>query len=325
MNYFNVTSDFQNCDKIHNIMAISGGGVKGYAQIQVLKAMEEESIRRFNKRLYEMFALVGGSSVGAINAALLATGKFTMKEIDEFYPNMVRKIFKKSTNLFKWFPKYDRNNFKNAWIDLVGNMKFGDVKTNLLVSSVNRLDDTTYFFKSWDKDSYDLDKPLVDIIMRSFAAPIYFGQIKDPVSKKIWMDGGCGFYNIPIDIVKNEAEVADMYSGKDHTMMYILGGLYEEKKNLNTEYQEESKEGAIRQTLNGFVLPLDGGSARAGSVDMQLNSLRYVARRKSNLHYKYFDAGIKKEYDILDGTSNDAINYYRSTGILMSIIPMDGK
>jgi hypothetical protein len=317
MKYFleNIPKD----EPIHNLLCLGGGGSRGYITLQTLARIEDE----YKSKLYSAYDMICGSSVGAINGALIATGKFTVNEILDFYPKLVKKIFTPAASLFKWYPKYDREIFKKEWINLFGDIRFGDVKTNLLITSVNRITETTEYFKSWEETTFSSpNDPIVDIIMRSFAAPVYFGQIADKKNQAIWLDGGCGSFNIPALQLKNEAEGKDWYENKNHTLIHILGTGYIAKRNKEAIYKDEYNDKMFKQLFNGFINPMSGGLARVGSLDEQINTLTYIAKRKPNFHFKYFDAIIDKKYDPMDKVDDTTLSVYKLAGMKMAEKPV---
>ena len=70
--------------KNKRILICSGGGVKGYAQAQVLKKLEKDY-----GPLHERYDLVCGSSVGAINGSMLASGRITMDRLEKIIQCML--------------------------------------------------------------------------------------------------------------------------------------------------------------------------------------------------------------------------------------------
>src|SRR6187401_1973586 len=84
------------------ILALDGGGIRGavtlgfLGEIEDILARRHESLNIMKKedfRLHHYFDLVGGTSTGAIIAALLAIGGFSVSEIKEKYRKLGGKIF----------------------------------------------------------------------------------------------------------------------------------------------------------------------------------------------------------------------------------------
>ena len=292
------------------VLALSGGGVKGYAQIQVLKELEKQ-----NGPLHDFYNLVVGASVGAINASILATGKVTMENLEESFPIMADKIFKKRKFFsFRKFPKYDRKNFIEVWDDLIGvDFKMKDVKTKLMVLSVDLVTNKNRFFKSWHKD--DGEERLVDIVMRSFAAPMFFGQIVDEKNHACWSDGGTGMDNLPLEEAKITAEVHGWYQNGT-LLVDAIGCLYH---NSGNTFEKQKKNKMVRQVFD-FMNPMNGGLARAQSRQDQVDTMKYLAENIPNISFRYWDGVCAKKVDGLDKLKY--MEVYKNLGIEMSKEPL---
>ncbi|MGD0336205.1 MAG: patatin-like phospholipase family protein [Candidatus Omnitrophota bacterium] len=79
-------------DGIYRILALDGGGAKGFYTLGVLKELEG----MLNCPLYKRFDLVFGTSTGAIIAALISLG-YEVEKIHELYKNYVPKVMKPLT------------------------------------------------------------------------------------------------------------------------------------------------------------------------------------------------------------------------------------
>ena len=289
------------------------GGVRGMAQIMVLRKLEQE----FGKPLHEVYDLVAGTSVGAINAGIIASGKVSMDEAVELYPDLVKKVFKKR-GFFKK-PKYDRKNFLGVWNDLVGSdITMSDVKTNLMITSVDLVSDTNIFFKSWHNDVSDTD--LSEIVMRSFAAPLYFGQMPDSETQRVYSDGGVGYSNLPLNEVKLQAESFGWYDSEkcgDTTVQFdCIGTLYNSEK---PNFDKVAKQSWVRQVAD-FMNPKEGGLARAQSADDQIRMMKYISKHNKNIKFRYWDTDADPSTLVLDGVKY--VPYYRRLGEEMSNKPL---
>tara|TARA_Y100000310_G_scaffold331242_1_gene404459 strand:- start:4989 stop:5903 length:915 start_codon:yes stop_codon:yes gene_type:complete len=297
------------------ILCLCGGGAKGIAQIMTLKKLEQD----YGKPLHEVYDLVAGSSVGAINAALVASGKHSMEHIEKVYPQILEKVFEK-----KWYrlikPTYKRENFIEEWDNLIGNeFKMGDVKTKLMITSVDLVNDTNHFFKSWKPNVYDTT--LAELVCRSFAAPIYFGHMPDAVSRKVWSDGGVGYSNLPLNEVKIQAEAFGWYDmngkGDNKVLIDAVGCLYYGNKST---YEEVSNHRWLKQTLD-YMNPVAGGLARAQSVQDQVRIMKYLSRNNPNIKFRYWDSPVyDKKLDTIDGMKY--LDKYKYYGEKMSTSPL---
>jgi patatin-like phospholipase/acyl hydrolase len=78
-------------DIMKKILCLSGGGVRGISQLMVLKNLEKVC----GRPLHEEYDLILGSSVGAINAAIIASGKISMDDLSTIYPSLIKSVFKR--------------------------------------------------------------------------------------------------------------------------------------------------------------------------------------------------------------------------------------
>lgn len=300
---------------LKRVLCLSGGGAKGIAQIEVLKKLESD----FGKPLHEVYDLIAGTSVGAINAAIVASGKISMVDLEKQYVDILLRVFKKRKGFGS--PKYDRNNFVTEWNNIVGdNFLMGDVKTKLMLTSVDLVTDINHFFKSWhDDDAKDL---LSDVVCRSFAAPLYFGQVVDYGRECVWSDGGVGYANYPITEVKTQVESFGWYDMKDEmgavdqVQIDTIGCLYFEERN---SFEKVAKGGWLTQVLD-FMSPISGGLARVQSRNDQVRMMQYLSKKNSNLKFRYWDCEIPKKLDKLDGI--EYCEQYKYYGIEMSKKPI---
>ena len=291
------------------ILCLSGGGAKGIAQLMVLVKLEEE----YGKPLHEVYDLIVGTSVGAINASIIASGAISMKDLADVYKSMLKRVFTKR-GFFKK-PLYDRDNFKDAWNDIVGSdFTVGDVKTNLIITSVDLVTDTTRFFKSWHDD--DKNDKLDDVVCRSFAAPLYFGHIADAVRRMVFSDGGIGYANLPLNECKTQAESFGWYDTEDKEVLVdAIGCLYDGK---TQSYNEVAKQRWLGDVLD-YMNPKEGGMAKAQSRVDQIRQMQYINGFNNNIKFRYWDSPAKGKKLKLDGIKY--LDYYEDLGIAMSKAP----
>jgi len=301
--------------QIKRALCLSGGGAKGYAQIQVLKAIEKE----FGKPLCEVYDLIAGTSVGAINAALIASGKLSMDKLEKIYPDVLKKVFTK-----KWYrlkkPKYQRKYFEREWSKLIGkDFKMSDSKTKLMLTSVDLVSDENHFFKSWYDDMKG--ERMMDIVCRSFAAPMYFGHIVDYKNKKCWSDGGVGNANLPLMEVKTQIESFGWYDkrsifGGQEVHVDAIGCLYHDPHHT---FEDIKKNRWLKQVFDYLNLG-SGGLARAQSRQDQIRMMSFLTKDNHNIKFRYWDKEIPKKIDKLDGVKY--LNEYKRHGIEMAKKPM---
>jgi predicted acylesterase/phospholipase RssA len=122
--------------KLCKILCLDGGGAKGFYSLGVLREIEGMQ----QKRLWEVFDLVFGTSTGAIIAALIAQG-FSVEDIHRLYQEHVPNIMKKKSASGK-------TEVLAALTDEVfGGALFGDVKTGVGIVTTKWLHETPMIFK----------------------------------------------------------------------------------------------------------------------------------------------------------------------------------
>ena len=292
------------------ILCLSGGGVRGVAQLQVLKKLEED----YGKPLHEVYDLIIGTSVGAINASLISTGKISMKYLDEQYDSMIHRIFKKRG----WFrtPKYDRDNFIDVWREVIGYYQYGKAKTKLMVTTVDLVTDTNIFYKSWHDEFVNKLHQMPHIVERSFAAPVYFGQIIDRQNKRVYSDGGIGNANLPLNEAKLQAEAFGWNSDGEEVEIHAIGTLYDDS---HPSFNSVANGRWIKQVFD-YLSIKQGGLARAQSREDQIRMMEYICTHNSSIKFKYWDASCENKYLILDGVKY--ISKYRQLGEEMAKSPL---
>ena len=290
------------------ILCLSGGGVRGVSQLQVLKKLEDEV-----GPLHEAYDLIIGTSVGAINAAIISTGKISMNDLDTKYDAMIDKVFKKR-GFFKK-PKYDRNNFVTEWDSIVGEgFNYGDAKTRLMITTVDLVSDINIFYKSWHDD--DATESMTDIVCRSFAAPLYFGQIVDNEKKLVYSDGGIGNANLPLNEAKLQAEAFGWYDDGEEVEIHAIGTLFSPP---DTPFKDVAKGRWINQIMD-YMKPSAGGLARAQSSMDQIRRMKYICSKIPSIKFKYWDSIFDKKKLKLDGLKY--MDEYRKQGELMALAPL---
>jgi hypothetical protein len=293
---------------IRKLLVLGGGGAMGRAQTQVLFALESKAINP----LWLEYDLIAGSSIGAIHAAIIGSGKMTARQLENNEDEMMTRLFGHKRLIPNF---YDTKVFIKIWEELIGkDILFGDVKTKLLISSVERTQNRTVFFKSWEER--DGNEKLIDIICRSFAAPIYFGQVVDPVNKRVYADGGMGEYNLPIDEVKFEAEVNGWYDGDNKVQIDAIGALFSD---ISISYEDAIKQKFLRQAI-AFMNPVEGGMARAQCRNDQVRKMEKLAQVKKNINFRYFDCCIPEKFEGMDKIKY--LSFYRDSGNIAAKKPI---
>lgn len=288
------------------IAVCSGGALKGYAQIQVLKKIETD----IKKPLCEYYDLFVGTSVGSINSAFFASGKLTANYIESIYKNMSQRIFKK--NFFPFaIPMYDRKNFLEIAVKEIGMIKMKDCKTKLQITAVNLCDKRNHFFKSWEtKDGEDF---LWSNVCKSFAAPLYFDSFIDEPNKMVFIDGGMGFANFPISNALIEAFC--LWPNEEYHFDLFGCGFVNEDITF-----EKAKSYRFLRQLSQFFDIGSAGLARAQSRVEEVGMIQQLAKFNPRIHFSYWDIEIEKKYDKFDGV--EFLDRYKEYGEEMAKQPL---
>ncbi|KAG8634374.1 hypothetical protein MANES_17G037100v8 [Manihot esculenta] len=88
------------------ILSMDGGGMKGLATVQILKAIEKGT----GKRIHELFDLICGTSTGGMLAVALGIKLMTLRECEEIYKNLGKLVFAEPTKdneAASWREKFD--------------------------------------------------------------------------------------------------------------------------------------------------------------------------------------------------------------------------
>ncbi|KAG8635229.1 hypothetical protein MANES_16G010100v8 [Manihot esculenta] len=75
------------------ILSMDGGGMKGLATVQILKAIEKGT----GKRIHELFDLICGTSTGGMLAVALGIKLMTLDHCEEIYKNLGKLVFAEPT------------------------------------------------------------------------------------------------------------------------------------------------------------------------------------------------------------------------------------
>lgn len=285
------------------VLVLDGGGAKGVMQSVILREIEE----RTGKQICEIFDLIVGTSVGAILGGIYASGKISADSCHTLMKEDLKAIFKK--RFFK-MPKYSRKPLTNTFNREIGEgFLMGHCKTPFVCTAVNMVDGRTHYFKSWERR--DSRIKLIDAVNRSSAAPLYFGSIKDEISRAVWLDGGVGNANNPIleavvEVMRQE------WLESNHVHILNIGTGYHE---CEMSFKEASKSKTLKQ-LSFFMDPSNGGLARNQSVLSRATQVDAMSKEIDNLSYQRIDTLISEKLDTLDGVK--FIHEYEQIGISMA-------
>ena len=175
------------------VLAIDGGGIRGVIPALVLTELE----RRADRRVFEMFDLIAGTSTGGILAcALCAPDPLPASEIVKLYEEEGPEVFERS--LFQRIrsanglldEKYDSAGLDRELERFVAQKRLKESKPDLIVPAYDTALPGPYFFKTTKaKEEPEVhDFPLSVVARATSAAPTYFEALE--VGDKSLIDGG---------------------------------------------------------------------------------------------------------------------------------------
>lgn len=280
------------------ILVLDGGGVKGFFQIQILKELE----RRTGKKCSEYFDLIIGTSVGAILGGILSTGYISANYTEELMDKVIPEMFKKHIGM----PKYRKDALIDQFNIILPQYKMRRCNTKFICTSVNQCTGRTHYFKSWEHK--DGDELLIDVINRSYAAPYFFGGLIDEKNKAVWLDGGTGNANCPLDIAEVEM-VRQGWHIEDVEILSIGTGTPDHSipfKKAKKRFKRSLRE------IFFYMSPGDGGLARNQSIFSRVCRVANLSTFLPNITFQRIDAEIPKKKDGLDKLKY--IPYYKELG-----------
>lgn len=251
----NVTSNIDpEIVKSNRILSLSGGGVKGIAELVVLAEIEE----RTGKYITELFPIITGTSVGGLIGALLtipkelgsSESKYSAKQALEIFKEAAPKIFE-----HHWYDgikqifthKHSQEPLKEILEQHLAELRLDDTTSRLIIP-VTDLASTDKEVKIFDSnDSYSPHIRVQDVLLATTAAPTYF----KPVTNKEHIKG-----------YKNQAEVIYAYAD---------GGLganrpaYEALKILKSGHSREENARVLDDTMV-LSLNFDNDSEASSSI-----------------------------------------------------------
>jgi len=158
------------------ILALHGGGFLGYFSACIAAGLQKRrEVLRANGPLGQSFDAICGTSVGAILAAGLATDT----PADDILHLMAEKgaaIFPRRPFMSTWpgifAARFDPEPLRGLLTEIIGPVRLGELNRVLVIPAVNESLGRPVIFRSADPEQGDLS--LVDVVMASAAAPLYF-------------------------------------------------------------------------------------------------------------------------------------------------------
>jgi uncharacterized protein len=193
------------------LLACDGGGMRGLISIEVLAKVEKE-LRGLTGRpslvLADFFDYVGGTSCGAIVAALVAMGK-SMDEIRTFFVDSCPDMFLKAKLWERWHSKFRNDALSARLRELFGDATLGSERLQTLLmlvlsnASTNSpwpvCNNPAAMYNDRLLPDCNLELPLWQLVRASTAAPTYFPPevIKIGTRPFVFVDGAMTMYHNP--------------------------------------------------------------------------------------------------------------------------------
>lgn len=155
------------------ILAIDGGGIRGYFSACLLKRIQDELAIDFTKT----FDLICGTSTGAIIAAALAI-RYPLENVLKLYEDNGRHIFSKTRG--SWFgllrARYDIDTLRSELDAAFGDRTLSETDTRLLIPATDIANAHVHVFKSAYSVDFVRDRNvrIAEAVLASCAAPTYF-------------------------------------------------------------------------------------------------------------------------------------------------------
>jgi patatin-like phospholipase/acyl hydrolase len=228
--------------KSNRILSLSGGGVKGIAELVVLAEIEE----RTGKSISELFPIITGTSVGGLIGALLTIPKEQGSNIAKYSAKDALKIFTDAApKIFEhhWYDgikqifthKHSQGPLKEILEHHLAELRLDDTTSRLIipVTDLASPDKEVKIFDS--QDSYSPHIRVQDVLLATTAAPTYFKPVTNKEHIKgyenqedalyAYADGGLGA-NRPayeaLKILKNGHSREENAKILDYTMVLSL-------------------------------------------------------------------------------------------------------
>jgi hypothetical protein len=175
------------------VLAIDGGGIRGLIPALVLTEIE----RRSQRRVFELFDLIAGTSTGGILAcALCAPDPLPALEVVKLYEEEGPEIFsialaqriRSAGGLLD--EKYDSAALDRALERFLADKRLSEAQPNLIVPAYDTAEPGPYFFKSRKaRETPETDDFSLSLVARATsAAPTYFEPLE--AGPRSLVDGG---------------------------------------------------------------------------------------------------------------------------------------
>jgi uncharacterized protein len=195
----------------HRLLACDGGGMRGLISIEVLAKLEKDLRSLTGKStlvLADFFDYAGGTSCGAIIAALIAMGK-SMDDIRAFFVSSCPDMFLKARLWERWHSKFRNDALSARLRSLFGDVRLGSdrLQTLLMLVLSNASTNSPWPVCNNPAAKYNdrrlpdcnLELPLWQLVRASTAAPTYFPPEVIHLAARpfVFVDGAMTMYHNP--------------------------------------------------------------------------------------------------------------------------------
>ncbi|MGH6949290.1 MAG: patatin-like phospholipase family protein [Vitreimonas sp.] len=280
------------------ILALDGGGVRGFLTIAILACLEEELRKRSGDRNYvlsQYFDLIGGTSTGSIIATGLALG-WSVSEIWAAYELLAPRIFAKASGSGLFSPRFKNQPLSDALTEQFGERALNspDLDTGLAIFA-KRMDTGSAWMmvNSPGWVYYDAEQKgerfapnhtfkLRSIVQASAAAPHFFRGVKMKIEnaaekgKKAldahFVDGGVAGLNNPalelLTMARDPAYGFNWPLGEDKLYLLSLG--------TGWIRSVDRARGLIPRLIEGVFIKQTVNALRGMINDVSLQQIAYM-------------------------------------------------
>jgi len=181
---------------MYKVLSIDGGGIRGLIPVRILERLESH-----RPGILKEFDLYAGCSTGAVLAAGFAFG-LEARFMRQMYQGFGAEVFEDSIwddiRDLKYIlgAEYRNGKVKGLLERVIGDTKLGQLQKKVLIATFDLKDEERdpprwkpKFFHNFPDSKGDTEERLVDVVLRSAAAPVYF-----PVYQG-YVDGGVAAIN----------------------------------------------------------------------------------------------------------------------------------
>ena len=280
------------------VLSIDGGGIRGLIPALMLEELE----RRAERRVFELFDLIAGTSTGAILAcALCAPDPLPAARVAALYEEEGPEIFSRS--IFQRIrsadglldERYDSATLDGALARFLSDKRLSRTRPDLVVPAYDTAGPGPFFFKTTDaRESPEDDFPLSVVARASSAAPTYFEP--SAVDGRALVDGGVFAANPAMSAF---AEVLRFQPGAEVVLLSLGTG----ERTRRRTFDEIEDWGLLEWARPLLDVVFDGIS---DAVDYQLRHALGEGR------YWRFQVELTRANDALDDATDENLRALRA-------------